>query len=52
MDRQFAAVQREASADAQLRDRLHLLSVTVDPSFDTPPVLLEHARRAGARPET
>jgi protein SCO1/2 len=51
MDRQFAVVQREASADAQLRDRVHLLSVTVDPTFDTPPVLLEHAQRAGARPE-
>ena len=52
MDRQFAAVQREASADGELRDRLQLLSVTVDPSFDTPPVFLEHARRAGARPAT
>jgi protein SCO1 len=51
MDRQFAAVQRDASADAQLKDSLQLLSITVDPSFDTPPVLLAHARRAGARPE-
>ena len=51
MDRQFAAVQREAASDAQLRDRLHLVSVTLDPAFDTPAVLLEHARRVGARPE-
>jgi protein SCO1 len=51
MDRQFAAVQREASGDPQLRDRLHLVSVTLDPSFDRPPVLLDHARRVGAQPE-
>ena len=50
MDRQFAAVQREAAADAQLKDRLHLVSVTLDPSFDRPPVLLAHARGLGADP--
>jgi protein SCO1 len=50
LDRQFAAVQREASADPALRERLHLLSVTLDPAFDTPAVLLEHARRVGAQP--
>ena len=50
MDRQFAAAQRDAAADPQLRDRLHLLSITLDPSFDTPPILLAHARRAGADP--
>ena len=51
IDRQFLAAQREASADPQLRDRVHLLSITLDPSFDTPPVLLAHARQVGADPK-
>ncbi len=51
LDRQFLAAQREASADPQLRDRVHLLSITLDPSFDTPPVLLAHARQRRRRPE-
>jgi len=51
MDRHFAAIQREAAADPLLRDRLHLVSVTLDPSYDRPPVLREHASRAGARPD-
>jgi protein SCO1/2 len=50
MDRQFAAVQRELLADAALRDRVALLSVSFDPEYDTPAVLAEHARRAGADP--
>jgi protein SCO1/2 len=50
MDRNFAAVQREILADARLRDRVTLLSVSFDPAFDTPAVLAEHARRAGADP--
>jgi len=50
MDRQFAAVQREVLADERLRDRVSLLSVTLDPGFDTPQVLAGHARRAGADP--
>jgi protein SCO1 len=50
MDRQFAAVQREVLADDWLRDRVRLLSVSVDPGFDTPEVLAGHARRAGADP--
>jgi len=48
MDRQFAAVQREVLADGRLRDRVILLSVSVDPEFDTPAVLAGHAGRAGA----
>jgi protein SCO1/2 len=51
LDRQFAAVQREAEADVQLRGRLHLVSMTLDPAFDTPAVLLEHSRRVGADPK-
>jgi protein SCO1 len=50
MDRQFAAVQREVLAEEPLRDRVSLLSVSVDPGFDTPQVLAGHARRAGADP--
>ena len=48
MDQHFAAVQREVLNDAKLRDRVALLSVSVDPQFDTPEVLAAHARRAGA----
>ena len=51
MDRQFADIQREVQGDARLKDRLHLLSVSVDPAFDTPAVLLAHARAVGAQPE-
>jgi protein SCO1/2 len=49
MDRRFAEIQRELQGETQLRDRVHLLSVSIDPSFDTPPVLREHARAAGAQ---
>ena len=49
MDRNLAAVQRAMADDATLRNRVHLLSITFDPAFDTPAVLAAHARRAGAR---
>ena len=48
MDRQFAAVQKTAAQDPVLEGRFHLLSVSFDPEYDTPPVLAAHARRAGA----
>jgi protein SCO1 len=35
----FAAVHRELERDAELRPRTHLLSVTLDPAYDTPKVL-------------
>jgi protein SCO1/2 len=35
----FAAVHRELERDAALRPRTHLLSVTLDPAYDTPKVL-------------
>jgi protein SCO1/2 len=35
----FAEVNREVESDAALRDRVRLLSVTVDPAYDTPKVL-------------
>jgi protein SCO1/2 len=51
MNREFAAVQREVLTDPRLRDRVHLLSVTIDPANDTAPVLAEYAKRAGANRE-
>lgn len=50
MDQQFKTVQREILADAGMRDRYTLLSVSFDPAFDTPPVLAAHARQVGADP--
>jgi protein SCO1/2 len=51
MDKHFAAIQREADADPRLKGRVHLVSVSIDPAFDTPAVLRDHATRAGARPD-
>lgn len=50
MDRQFKTIQTDVLSDPQLRDRVALLSVTFDPTFDTPPVLAAHARQLGADP--
>lgn len=50
MDQHFKNVQASVLADADLRDRVALLSVSFDPVFDTPAVLRAHARRAGADP--
>jgi protein SCO1/2 len=52
MDRQFAAVQQEVAATPDLAGRIHLVSVTLDPAYDNPPILLAHARRVGAIPES
>ena len=35
----FAEINREIEKDPALRDRTHLLSVTLDPAYDTPKVL-------------
>jgi protein SCO1/2 len=51
MDRNFAAIQREIGKDPGLRGRVHLLSVSFDPAFDTPAVLRTHAAQFGANPE-
>jgi protein SCO1/2 len=51
MDRNFAAVQRAVAADQQLAGRVHLLSVSFDPAYDSPKVLAAHAKKAGARPD-
>jgi protein SCO1/2 len=48
MDRHFVTVQQRVAAEPTLRDRVHLLSVSFDPAFDTPEVLRSHAERIGA----
>lgn len=50
MNRHFAAIQDAVRSDPQLRLHARLLSVSLDPDYDTPAVLAAHARRAGADP--
>jgi len=50
MDQHFKRVQGEILADAGMRDRIALLTVSFDPAFDTPQVLAAHAQRVGADP--
>jgi len=50
MNRRFAGVQSEIGPDATLRGRVRLLSISVDPDFDTPSVLAAQAGRIGADP--
>lgn len=50
MDQAFAALQQAVRADRTLANRVVLLSVSIDPEFDTAAVLAAHARRAGAEP--
>lgn len=52
MDRQFSQVQQIVADDAALRGRVHLLSISFDPAFDTPAVLATHAKKVGADPAT
>jgi len=49
MDRQFVAVQKAIHSAPELRD-VRLVTVTLDPAFDTPPVLSRHAARLAADP--
>lgn len=49
MVKQFQAIQRELATDRGLDDA-RLLSVTLDPGFDTPPVLAAYAQAMGADP--
>lgn len=48
MDRNFAAVQKTVRDDPALRGRVHLLSVSFDPEYDTPEILKKHAALRGA----
>jgi protein SCO1/2 len=50
IDHHFGSVQRAVLADPALRNRVQLLSVSIDPEFDTPVVLADHARREGTDP--
>ena len=50
MDRHFQATQAALQADPALASRVHLLSVSFDPDYDTPAVIAAHAARAGADP--
>ncbi len=47
MDKQFKAVQQDISKTPELAD-VRLVSVTLDPAFDTPAVLAQHAKMLGA----
>jgi protein SCO1/2 len=49
LDRQFAAVQARI-VERKLGDRMHLLSVSFDPEYDTPKVLSAHAKKLAADP--
>jgi protein SCO1 len=49
MDRHFVAVQKVIASRRDLAD-VRLVTVTLDPDFDTPPVLEAHATRLGANP--
>lgn len=54
IDSRFRALQQEiarASAGSELAE-VRLLSVTIDPAFDTPDVLKAHSARLEAQPET
>ena len=50
VDKHFRAVQSELQAAADLRGQVRLVSVTVDPEFDTPAVLRRHAEGLQADP--
>jgi protein SCO1 len=49
MDRHFAALQQSLKASPELED-VRLISVTIDPTHDKPPVLKAHAARLKADP--
>jgi protein SCO1 len=49
MDRNFARVQATLKQTPQLSD-VRLVTMTLDPMFDTPPVLKEHAQALNADP--
>jgi protein SCO1/2 len=50
MNKRFAALQDEIRRSATLSD-VRLVSVTVDPEYDTPPVLDKYAKTIGADPQ-
>jgi protein SCO1/2 len=52
IDSRFRALQDEIAKASGALARVRLLSVTIDPAFDTPDVLKAHATKLEARPET
>jgi protein SCO1/2 len=50
IERHFADVQEQVRSSPDLQGRVHLVTVTLDPEYDTPPVLLRHAGRLKADP--
>ena len=50
MDRHFVAVQQALKDDPALAARVHLVSVSFDPDYDTPEVLRAHAKKLGVDP--
>ncbi|HEY6357495.1 MAG TPA: SCO family protein [Vicinamibacterales bacterium] len=50
MDHNFEILQRRLSEDSTLKGRVKLISVSIDPTFDTPLVLAAHAARVKADP--
>ncbi len=51
MDKHFARIQQEIQRSPDLAD-VRLVSITLDPEFDTSPVLQAHGKAAGAVPAT
>jgi protein SCO1/2 len=51
MDRHFAALQGALAADATLRGRVKLVTLSFDPEFDTPAVLAAHGAKLKADPD-
>jgi protein SCO1 len=51
MDRRFQELQRTIAADAALRGRVHLVTVSFDPQHDTPEVIHRHAAERHADPD-
>jgi protein SCO1/2 len=49
MDRHFVAIQKALKTDAALKT-VHLVTVSFDPTTDTPPVLKKHAKELDADP--
>jgi protein SCO1/2 len=50
MDRHFVAIQDTLKTDPALKN-VHLVSISFDPTTDTPPVLKAHAETLGADPD-
>ena len=52
MDRHFATIQQKLKSEPALDKKVHLVTVSFDPTTDTPPVLKKHARELKADTRT